>query len=124
MVTPSRFTHTLTAVTTALAVGCLTACGSDSESSGAACDRTAIAEAVAAQGSADAPARLVEDGFGCADGWAYAYANVGEGEEDVTVTFVLQSSDGAWAVRDRETACKSPGDEVPEGIFHDACESN
>jgi hypothetical protein len=120
-------THGLTygfaALTTALAVGCLTACGSDS-SDEASCDRGAIADAVAGEGTADAAARLSGDGFGCADGWAYAFANVGSGDKQVTVTFVLQESDGSWSVQNRETACKAPGDEVPEPIFHDACESN
>jgi hypothetical protein len=104
------------------AVSFLAACGSDSSSS--VCDRSAIADVVAAQAGVDAPARLDENGYGCADGWAYAYADVGTGEEEVTVTFVLKSSDGSWTVQDRATVCKSPGDEVPDAIFQEACESN
>lgn len=113
------------ALAAAAVVSFLAACGSDSSSSeGGDCDRTAIADAVATQANEGAPARLDGDGYGCADGWAYAYADVGSGEEEITVTLVLKSSDGSWTVQDRATVCKSPGDQVPEAIYKQACESN
>lgn len=120
-----RLRITSAALVTAATVSLLAACGgSDSTSSGADCDRAAIAEALAAQGGVDASAKLDDGAFGCAGGWAYAFADVGEGEEEVTVTFVLQSSDGVWSVRDRSEVCNAPGDEVPDAIYKDACETN
>jgi hypothetical protein len=112
------------ALALACATGVLSACGSDSESSGTDCDRSAIAAAVSEQAGGDAPARLDEDGYGCAGDWAYAYADVGTGEEEVTVTVVLRLSDGRWRVQDRATVCRAPGDQVPEEIYDEACESN
>jgi hypothetical protein len=40
------------------------------------------------------------------------------------VTFVFEFTDGAWVVQDRGTVCKAPGDQVPEAIYQDACETN
>lgn len=104
-----------------LAAGCG---GSDSDSSSAACDESSISEAVTAAQDDGTTATVGSDAFGCSGGWAYAFADVGEGEEAITVTYVLESEDGSWVVQDRETVCKSPGDEVPEAIYQDACESN
>ena len=104
-----------------LAAGCG---GSDSDSSAAACDESSISEAVSAAQEDGTTATVGSDAFGCSGEWAYAFADVGEGEEAITVTYVLKSEDGAWAVQDRETVCKAPGDEVPEAIYQDACESN
>lgn len=121
----SRIAARVAGALAAGAAACLlAACGSDSDSSGAECDRSAIADAVSEQAGGDAPARLDEGGFGCADGWAYAYADVGSGEEEITITVVLKSSDGSWTVQDRATVCRSPGDQVPEEIYQEACESN
>ena len=112
------------ALAVAIAVSFLAACGPDSGSSGADCDASSITSAVDTHGGTGAPARLDDNGYGCEDGWAYAFAEVGAGEEEVTVTFVLKSSNGSWTVQDRASVCKSPGDQVPEAIFKDACETN
>jgi hypothetical protein len=40
------------------------------------------------------------------------------------VTVVLRLSDGRWRVQDRATVCRAPGDQVPEEIYDEACESN
>ena len=40
------------------------------------------------------------------------------------MTFVFKRDGDAWVTADRETACKAPGDQVPESLFKLACESN
>ena len=112
-------------------VGCaavLAGCGSDgdSDSAAASCDKAAITEGLAtADTDGGGTPKLDADSFGCSGDWAYAYAEVGEGDEAITETFVLHAEAGAWKVdNDRESACRGPGDEVPEDIFRAACKSN
>jgi hypothetical protein len=89
------------------------------------CDAAAIGTAVKNTSEGGAPAVLAEpDSFGCADGWAYAYANVGEGEGQVTETLVFEAEGQFWVPKDRSEVCTAPGNEVPEAIFKDACETN
>jgi hypothetical protein len=107
-----------------VAVSFLPACGYRSSDADTDCDKPAIAEALAAQGGTGGAAHLDENGFGCSGGWAYAFADVGQGDEEVTVTFVLRSDGGSWKVANRAAVCKSPGDEVPQAIYRDACATN
>ncbi len=89
------------------------------------CDKATISKAVEDTGTTDAPAVLATpDSFKCADGWAYAFANVGTGNEQFTVTLVFEAEGQFWIPKDREKVCKSPGDQVPAAIYQDACETN
>ena len=88
-----------------------------------ACDAASITKA--AQGADDAPVALAEpDSFKCADGWAYAFVNVGSGEEQYTATLVFEAEGQFWVPKDRAKVCNAPGDEVPAAIYKDACETN
>lgn len=88
-----------------------------------ACDAPSITKA--AQGTDDAPIALAEpDSFTCADGWAYAFVNVGTGEEQYTTTLVFEAEGQFWVPKDRTKVCNAPGDEVPASIYQDACETN
>ena len=122
-----------------LAAGALVACGSSSSddstttassntgttATGGTCSTAAITKAVKAEGKAqNTTATLVAHNFKCADGWAYADANVGPDGNQVTVTFVFKRDGDEWVAADREKACKAPGDQVPESLFKLACESN
>jgi hypothetical protein len=89
------------------------------------CDASTIGAAVKKTSEGGAPAVLAEtDSFGCADGWAYAYANIGEGEQQVTETLVFEAEGQFWVPKDRSKVCTAPGNEVPEAIYTDACETN
>ncbi len=92
----------------------------------ATCDEASIGKAVAAAGTKSAPAVLPPDPglFKCADGWAYAYPNVGTGNEQYTVTMVFEAEGQFWIPKDRAKVCIAPGNQVPKSIYKDACESN
>jgi hypothetical protein len=64
------------------------------------------------------------DSFKCADGWAYAFVNVGSGEEQYTATLVFEAEGQFWVPKDRAKVCNAPGDQVPASIYQDACETN
>lgn len=111
----------------------LVGCGSSSDTTASttspkvggtvACDAPSITKA--AQGADDAPIALAEpDSFKCADGWAYAFVNVGEGESQYTATQVFQAEGQFWIPKDRAKVCTAPGNEVPASIYQDACETN
>jgi hypothetical protein len=88
-----------------------------------ACDAASITKA--AQGTDDAPIALAEpNSFKCADGWAYAFVNVGSGEEQYTATLVFEAEGQFWVPKDRAKVCNAPGDQVPASIYKDACETN
>lgn len=104
----------------------------------AACDQTALADT--AEGVI-APDQKVEsiDGFGCADGWAYAFVSVGpadgSGAGGYTMTMIFQAEGQFWVPKDAMDVCGSasvgssqpvaPGDSlVPPSIWQDACWSN
>lgn len=125
--------------TVVLTAGVLVACGSSSsddsttaESSsggttatGGICSTAAITKAVKAAGKAQGTtATLVAHNFKCADGWAYADASMGPENAQVDVTLVFKRDGDEWVAADRETACKAPGDQVPESLFKLACGSN
>jgi len=121
-----------------LAGGALVACGSSSGDStttasssagttatGGSCSTAAITKAVKAAGKAQGTtATLVAHNFKCADGWAYADVTMGTGNAQDDVTLVFKRNGDEWAPADRETACKAPGDQVPESLFKLACGSN
>jgi hypothetical protein len=89
------------------------------------CDATTIGKAVAETAEPGTPVALAEpDSFGCADGWAYADVNVGEGEGQFTETRVFEAEGQFWIPKDRTKVCTAPGNEVPEAIYTDACETN
>jgi len=92
----------------------------------ATCDEASIGKAVAAAGTKSAPAVLPPDPglFKCADGWAYAYPDVGTGDERFTVTMVFEAEGQFWIPKDRAKVCIAPGNQVPQSIYKDACESN
>ena len=89
------------------------------------CLRSSIAPAVARAGKAQGTtARLDKANFRCAGGWAYALASVGPAKHAVAVTFIFKSSGQAWQLKNRISACKAPGDQVPATLFKAACASN
>ena len=89
----------------------------------ATCDAASITKA--AQGTETTPVALAQpDSFKCADGWAYAFVNVGEGESQYTPTQVFQAEGQFWIPKDRAKVCTAPGNEVPASIYQDACETN
>lgn len=69
---------------------------------------------------------LSSDGYGCADGWAYAFVDVGSGDEQITETAVFQAEGPFWVPQDRAAVCGSSADdsEVPEQIYTQACQTN
>lgn len=88
-----------------------------------ACDAASIT--TAAKSADDAPVALAEpNSFKCADGWAYAFVNVGSGEEQYTATLVFEAEGQFWVPKDRAKVCNAPGDQVPAAIYQDACETN
>jgi len=89
----------------------------------ATCDAASINEA-AGGGTAQGVELAQPDSFTCADGWAYAFVNVGSGDEQVTVTKVFEAEGQFWVEKDRATVCAGPGDQVPASIYRDACETN
>ena len=75
------------------------------------------------------------DEFRCDNGWAYAFATVGDGKgHDITVTYVFEAEGQFWIPKDRETVCgtenpahpdQRPADaQVPAGIWTNACNTN
>lgn len=91
----------------------------------AKCDAASITKALEGTAGDGTPVALAEAGsFKCADGWAYAYANVGAGDAQVTETLVFQAEGQFWVPQDRTKVCNAPGDSVPAAIYQDACETN
>lgn len=116
-----------TADTTSAADTATTAATSTGQKVGGAskCDQASISKAVeGTQSSEGAVTLATADSFGCADGWAYAYVNVGTGENQYTATQVFEAEGQFWIPKDREKVCKSPGDQVPAAIYEDACNTN
>ena len=121
-----------------LSAALLAACGSSSGDStttassgtgttatGGSCSTAAITKAVKAAGKAQGTtATLIAHNFKCADGWAYADVSMGPENNQVDVTLVFKRDGEEWVAADRTTACKAPGDQVPESLFKLACESN
>lgn len=123
-----------------ISAGLLAGCGSSSDTAAsgdttapvstgemvggmATCDAASITDA--AKAGEDQPVALAEpDAFKCADGWAYAFVNVGSGEEQVTVTKVFEAEGQFWIVKDRGDVCDGPGNQVPAAIYQDACQTN
>ena len=85
---------------------------------GATCTRAAVADAFPAS------MQLVHvDGFGCAAGWAYAWATVGRGVAEISVTEVLRLTPGAgWAIVSRAQTCFP--DVLPPLVYRRGCFSN
>ena len=140
---PQAIVATL-AASAALIVG-LSACGSDdtvaeSVAATTAASTTATGTTTAVGGTASCDAEsLVEaaqgsdpnvtgldtpDGFGCADGWAYAFVDTGSGEDQFAATVVFEAEGQFWVPKDRAEVCLSPGNQVPEAIYQPACETN
>ncbi len=92
----------------------------------ATCDEASIGKAVAAVGTKSEPVMLVTQSgsFKCADGWAYAYANAGTGDEQFTETLVFEAEGQFWIPKNREKVCIAPGNQVPKSIYQDACGTN
>ena len=92
----------------------------------ATCDAAAIEKA--AQDVPDYENQKVtlqdSSSFECADGWAYAFLNVGTGDEAISPTVVFEAEGQFWIPKDRATVCKAPGDQVPAAIYQPACETN
>ena len=92
----------------------------------AKCTESEISKAVEQTGSQESgKAELAPgaDSYKCADGWAVAFANVGEGQEQITTTLVFQAEGQFWVPQDRAKACPEPS-EVPKAIYDLACNSN
>ncbi len=92
----------------------------------AICDEASIGKAVAAVGTKSEPIVLVTQSgsFKCADGWAYAYANAGTGDEQFTETLVFEAEGQFWIPKNREKVCIAPGNQVPKAIYQAACNTN
>ena len=91
----------------------------------ASCTKASIAPAVARAGKAQGTtAKLGKPGFRCADGWAYAFADLGPAKHGIAVTFVFKGSAGTWVLKNRAIVCKAPGKQVPATLFKAACASN
>lgn len=96
-------------------------------SGSAACTSAAITA-----GLKNAGTNLVNlDGFGCASGYAYAYATVSSGPPGtvvppggVGVTLVLQAQGSNWVQADRVALCAKGNTVVPAAIYAQACQTN
>ena len=63
------------------------------------------------------------DGFGCDQGWAYAYATLTAPSGDaIDVTDVLASRNGQWVTQDRSQVCVKG--KMPNDIYNAGCTSN
>ena len=92
----------------------------------AKCTESEISKAVEQTGSEESgKAELAPgaDSYKCADGWAVAFANVGEGQEQITSTLVFEAEGQFWIPQDRAKVCPEPSD-VPKAIYDLACNSN
>lgn len=90
----------------------------------AKCDTAQVGKAVAETGKAEgSTAKLDPGGLKCADGWAVAFADVGTGDQAVTVTYVFEAEGQFWIPKDRSKVCPKPSP-VPAALYQDACESN
>lgn len=92
----------------------------------AKCTKSEISAAVAKTGNAESGEAVLAPGAGsykCADGWAVAFANVGEGQEQITTTVVFEAEGQFWIPQDRAKVCPEPSD-VPKAIYDLACNSN
>jgi peptidoglycan hydrolase-like protein with peptidoglycan-binding domain len=88
---------------------------------GAACTATAIQAGLNAAITTGYTVKL--DGFGCDQGWAYAYATVTPtGGESIDVTDVLAARNGAWVSQDRGVVCVKG--KMPQDIYNGGCTSN
>lgn len=84
----------------------------------ATCSRAAVARAFPASMQLDHV-----DGYGCAAGWAYAWATVGRGAAEISVTEVLRLSPGAgWTIVSRAQTCYPTI--LPALIYRRGCFSN
>lgn len=89
------------------------------------CDQASISKAVTGTSTKEGPVTLATStSFKCADGWAYAFVNVGTGKTQYTATLVFEAEGQFWIPKDRQKVCKSPGDQVPAAIYEDACNTN
>ena len=89
------------------------------------CDKASISKAVENTSTKEGPVTLATStSFKCADGWAYAFVNVGTGDSQYTATQVFEAEGQFWIPKDRMKVCKSPGNEVPAAIYQDACNTN
>jgi hypothetical protein len=69
---------------------------------------------------------LAADGYGCADGWAYAFVDVGPEGEQITETALFQAEGAFWVPQDRAAVCGSSADDsdVPAQIYEMGCQTN
>jgi len=112
------------AATTALVLALAFAAGRAGPSStekewSTACTPNALAKAFGGQFAL----RSIES-FGCAEGWAFAWATVGVGPQEIGVTEVLRfnSSTTGWSFVSRLQWCK-PG-RLPDLVYRQGCFSN
>jgi hypothetical protein len=91
----------------------------------AKCDAASLTKAVQSTSDDGTPVTLAgPDAFRCADGWAYANANTGDGDAQFTETLVFQAEGQFWVAQDRSKVCTAPDDMVPAALYKDACETN
>jgi len=89
------------------------------------CDKASISKAVENTSTKEGPVTLATStSFKCADGWAYAFVNVGTGSSQYIATLVFEAEGQFWIPKDRQKVCKSPGNQVPAAIYQDACNTN
>lgn len=88
---------------------------------GAACTQAAIQAGLNASMTQGVTIKVT--GFGCDQGWAYAYATLtAPGGESIDVTDVLAARNGVWVSQDRGTVCV-PG-KMPQDIYNAGCTTN
>ncbi|NBP86666.1 MAG: hypothetical protein EBU54_16370 [Mycobacteriaceae bacterium] len=129
----------VTICSAALLVGCGSSSSSDTTSAASTaasttgqkvggaskCDQASISKAVESTSTKEGPVTLATStSFKCADGWAYAFVNVGTGSTQYTATQVFEAEGQFWIPKDRMKVCKSPGNQVPAAIYQDACNTN
>lgn len=87
----------------------------------AACTASAIEAGLAPLATGGVKVKL--DGFGCDQGWAYAYATLtAPSGESIDVTDVLASRNGQWVTQDRSQVCVKG--KMPNDIYNAGCTSN
>lgn len=91
---------------------------------GAACTSPAISANLGTAFGADVKTEV--NGYGCDQGWAYAYITVTPSSPSdapsIDVTSVLAARDGKWIVQDRVVVC--PSGKMPKEIYTNGCLSN
>lgn len=88
----------------------------------AACTSAAIRPGVQASAAQYSMTLDRIDGYGCSGGFAYVFADVGQGGNVNTITVLLKQSGSTWVPANRGIYC--PDHAVPSAIYSEACQTN